>query len=84
MKEVDIRVPKELWPRRGGWKGKVVNILVEPGDKINKGDVVAEVEIEKAILEIESPYSGIVEKVLCRENETIEPGSPLITVKVLE
>ena len=82
--KVKIEVPKDLWPRRGEWRGKVIKILTKPGDRISKGDVVAEVEIEKAVLEIETPYSGIVEEILLNEGDSVEPGDALITIKVIE
>ena len=67
---VEVKVPEELWPRRGGWKGRVVSVFKRPGERVARGEVLAEVEIEKAILEIESPVSGVVRKVA-------EPGSPV-------
>ncbi len=78
-----IRVPEELWPRRGGWRGKVVSVLKRPGDSVSLGEPVAEVEIEKAVLVIESPYNGVVREVLVSEGSTVEPGSPLMRVEVV-
>lgn len=67
---VEVKVPDELWPRRGGWKGKIVSVLKRPGEKVMRGEVLVEVEIEKAILEIESPVDGVVKRI-------VEPGSPV-------
>ena len=38
--------------------GKVVNWVKNEGDKIAKGDIIFEVETDKALLEIESPAAG--------------------------
>ncbi|MCE4610509.1 MAG: biotin attachment protein [Desulfurococcales archaeon] len=80
MRLVEVKVPEELWPRRGGWKGKVVNVLKKPGEKVARGEVLAEVEIEKAILEIESPVDGVVRKV-AEPGSPVEPGSVIALVE---
>lgn len=41
-------------------EGKVVALFVKPGDTVKKGDVVAEVESEKASFEVEAFDSGVV------------------------
>jgi Pyruvate/2-oxoglutarate dehydrogenase complex, dihydrolipoamide acyltransferase (E2) component, and related enzymes len=78
-----VNVPEELWPRRGGWKGKVVSVLKKPGDRVVKGDPLVEVEIEKAVLVIESPYDGVVSDVLVSQGSLVEPGSALMRVDVV-
>ncbi len=76
---VEVRVPRELWPRRGGWRGKLVSVA-RPGSRVEKGQVVAEVEIEKAVLEIESPVEGVVVWSL-PEGSEVEPGSVIVRVE---
>jgi len=79
----DVRVPEELWPRRGGWRGRVVSVFKKPGDRVSKGESIVEVEIEKAVLVIESPFDGIVREVLVSPGSVVEPGSTLMRVDVL-
>ena len=38
--------------------GRLARWLKQPGDKINKGDVIAEMESDKAIMEVEAFHSG--------------------------
>lgn len=38
--------------------GKLARWLKQPGDKINKGDVIAEIESDKAIMEVEAFHEG--------------------------
>jgi pyruvate/2-oxoglutarate dehydrogenase complex dihydrolipoamide acyltransferase (E2) component len=78
-----IRIPEELWSRRGGWSGKVINVFKKPGDRVSKGEPIAEVEIEKAVLVIESPYSGIVKEILVSQGDSVYPGSGLVRVEVV-
>jgi hypothetical protein len=77
-----VRIPEELWPRRGGWNGKVINILKKPGDRVSKGDPLVEVEIEKAVLVIESPYDGVVKEILVPPGGSVSPGSGVVKVEV--
>ncbi len=78
-----IRVPEELWPRRGEWRGRVVSVFKRPGDRVSRGEPVVEVEIEKAVLVIESPYDGVVSEVLVSQGSLVEPGSELMRVDVI-
>ena len=77
---VEVKIPEEMWPRRGGWKGKVVRVLKYRGDKVSKGEPLAEVEIEKAVLVIESPTSGMVEEVV-KEGSHVEPGTVIAVIR---
>ena len=77
----EVKVPEELWPRRGGWSGVVVRLLKREGDAVSPGEVVAEVEIEKAVLEIESPVGGVVEEVVSGEGSRVGPGSVILVVR---
>ncbi|MFZ8795677.1 MAG: biotin/lipoyl-containing protein [Acidilobaceae archaeon] len=78
-----IKIPEELWPRRGGWRGRVVSVLKKPGDRVSRGEPVVEVEIEKAVLVIESPYDGVVSEVLVSQGSPVEPDSELMRVDVV-
>lgn len=58
----------------------VAQVLVSEGDTIEAGDPVVEVQIDKAVAEIECPHSGTVEKVHVAEGDTISIGAPLISL----
>lgn len=61
--------------------GRLINWLVEEGASIEKGDVIAEVETDKAIAEIESPVAGTVQKILVPAgDDDIEIEVPLIEI----
>jgi len=61
-------------------EGTVVNILVKVGDEVNKGDVIFEIETDKATLEMESPAEGFVKFVLAELDETLAVGAPLLVL----
>jgi len=56
----------------------VVNILVKEGDNVTEGQTLFELEGGKAVLELPSPFSGVVRKVLVKEGEEIEEGQDLL------
>jgi pyruvate dehydrogenase E2 component (dihydrolipoamide acetyltransferase) len=61
--------------------GRLINWLVEEGASIEKGDVIAEVETDKAVAEIESPVSGTVQKILVPAgDDDIKVEAPLIEI----
>ncbi len=75
-----VVLPRELWPRRADWSGKVVKIYVEPGSRVSKGTPLVDVEIEKAVLTIESDVEGRVEKIYVSEGDEVSPGELLLEI----
>jgi pyruvate dehydrogenase E2 component (dihydrolipoamide acetyltransferase) len=61
-------------------EGTVVNCLVNVGDEVKKGDVIFEIETDKATLEMESPAEGFVKYVLARIDETLPVGAPVMVL----
>ena len=61
-------------------EGKLVKWVKGENEKIEKGDVLAEIETDKATVEVESPFSGVVAKHLVEENSTIPVGSPIAVI----
>jgi pyruvate dehydrogenase E2 component (dihydrolipoamide acetyltransferase) len=45
-------------------EGQVVQWLKSEGDEVKKGDVICEVETEKAVFEVESPVDGVLLKII--------------------
>ncbi len=58
----------------------VAEILVSEGDIITANQIVAEVETEKALAEIECPYAGRVSKVHVSPGDTISIGATILTI----
>jgi pyruvate dehydrogenase E2 component (dihydrolipoamide acetyltransferase) len=59
-------------------EGTVVNCLVKVGDEVKKGEVLFEIETDKATLEMESPADGFVKHILVATDETLPVGSPML------
>ncbi|MDH4238591.1 MAG: 2-oxo acid dehydrogenase subunit E2 [Phycisphaerae bacterium] len=61
-------------------EGTIVNCLVKVGDEVKKGDVIFEIETDKATLEMESPAEGFVKYILAETDQTLPVGAPLLVV----
>jgi len=59
-------------------EGTIVACLVKNGEQVKKGDVIFEVETDKATLEMESPAAGFVKSILVQDGETIPVGDPVL------
>ena len=53
----------------------LVKWRVEPGTRIARGDIVAEVDTDKGVIEIECFEPGIVEELLAQPGEKVPVGS---------
>jgi len=59
-------------------EGTIVGCMVKVGDEVKKGDVIFEIETDKATLEMESPADGFVKYVLVETDQTLPVGAPLL------
>ena len=44
-------------------EGKLTRWLVREGDAISAGDIIAEIETDKAVMELEAPEDGFLSKI---------------------
>jgi acetyl-CoA carboxylase biotin carboxyl carrier protein len=56
----------------------VWKIVVAEGDKVSQGDTVVILESMKMEIPVESPSSGTVIAIKCREGDSVEEGQTLI------
>lgn len=63
---------------------EVIEILVAPGDKIEKEASLLTLESDKASMEIPSPYSGEVLSLSVKLGDKVSEGSPILTLKMKE
>ena len=61
-------------------EGEIVRWLVKEGDDIKEDQTLAEVETDKAIVEMPSPYSGTILKLHAGEKEVVKVGQVLVTI----
>ena len=63
-------------------EGTVVQWHKQEGDAISEGDILCELETDKATVEMESPVAGKVIEVAGEVGDTIAIGSMLVTIEV--
>ena len=61
-------------------EGRIFKWRKRVGDQINKGEVLLEVETDKALLEVESFIKGYLRKVVVREGGTARVGDTIALV----
>ena len=63
--------------------GNLVKWLVKEGQTISSGDILAEIETDKATMELESPEDGLLSKILINEgSENIPVNTPLAVLSI--
>jgi pyruvate dehydrogenase E2 component (dihydrolipoamide acetyltransferase) len=60
-------------------EGKIVKWLVKEGDEVKADQAIAEVETDKAVVEIPAPAAGKVSKLYHKEGEVMKVGEVMVT-----
>ena len=68
--EVESPVPGNIW-----------KILVNPGDKVKKGDKLMIIESMKMEIDIPSPVDGIIAHIPVKVNDSVNEGDILVTIE---
>lgn len=58
-------------------EGKLVKWLRREGDRVAAGDHVADIETDKAVVEIEAPKAGVLSRVLAAEGTVVKMGEAI-------
>jgi pyruvate dehydrogenase E2 component (dihydrolipoamide acetyltransferase) len=61
-------------------EGKVLTWHKGEGDPVAEGDVLAEVETDKAVMELQARGAGVLRKIFAREGATVEVGSLMAVI----
>ncbi|MGC9516443.1 MAG: sodium-extruding oxaloacetate decarboxylase subunit alpha [Methanomicrobiales archaeon] len=76
---------KPTGPIEGGvastMQGMILKLKVNPGDKVEEGDVVAVIEAMKMENDIHAPKSGTIEEIFILEGDTVSAGDTLMVIK---
>jgi len=65
-------------------EGKVIRWLKQQGDKVTEGEPIAEIETDKANVEMEAFEPGILKDILVKEGDTVAVGAPIATIEAPE
>lgn len=61
-------------------EAEIVTWRVGPGDEVAVNDVLVEIETAKSLVELPSPFDGVVGELLVAEGDTVDVGAPIITI----
>lgn len=61
--------------------GKLVRWIKKPGDRVEKGEPLMEVETDKATVEIESPAFGVLTRVTAQEGDEVPVGQVIAEIQ---
>jgi pyruvate dehydrogenase E2 component (dihydrolipoamide acetyltransferase) len=60
----------------------IVTWRVKAGDQVSVNQVIVEIETAKSLVELPSPFDGVVTGLLVSEGETVDVGTPIIEVAI--
>lgn len=72
-----ISMPKLGFDMR---EGTLIRWVKNEGDSVNKGDVLAEIETDKATVEVEASAEGIVRKLLVSQGDIVPVGTAMAII----
>src|SRR3954468_117657 len=61
-------------------EGTVVKWRKKEGDKVKAGETIAEIETDKAVMEMEAFESGTLALIMVKEGEKVPVGAPLAVI----
>lgn len=61
-------------------EGKLVRWLKKVGDKVAAGEVVVEIETDKAVVEVEAPCDGTMAQLLEQEDAVVKMGQQIAVI----
>jgi 2-oxoisovalerate dehydrogenase E2 component (dihydrolipoyl transacylase) len=61
-------------------EAEIVTWKVKPGDTVKVNDIVVEIETAKSLVELPTPFAGVVAELLVSEGQTVDVGTPIISV----
>src|SRR6476659_9597875 len=67
-------------PGEGLVEADIITWRVAVGDEIKINDILLEVETSKSLVELPSPYAGTVTELLVNEGDTVDVGSPIVSI----
>ena len=65
-------------------EGTLVRWIKKAGEPVKKGEVLAEIETDKATVEVESTASGVVRRLIVEEGAVVPVGKPIAVVGTAE
>lgn len=65
-------------PGEGIHEAEIVEVCVAVGDKVREGDILLQIETDKAAVEVPSPFTGAIEAIRVQTGDIVQVGEELI------
>lgn len=62
-------------------EGTLVEWKKNVGDRVIKGEIIAEVDTEKSAIEVESFYTGVIQQLLTQPGDTVQVGTVMAVIR---
>jgi len=62
-------------------EGRIVEWLKKEGDTVKAGEVIARVEAEKVVFDLEAPKSGVIKKILANVGDVVPVGKAVAIIE---
>src|SRR5690606_16042026 len=62
----------------------VIDVKVKAGDRLAKGEKIAELESDKSVFEFEAPCDGTLRTLACRPGDIVPSGSPFMRIETAD
>jgi biotin carboxyl carrier protein len=73
--------PAGLGDLRAPMAGKIIRVLVRPGEQVKTGATLLILEAMKMEQQITAPQDGVVTRLLCHEGDQVTAGTELVVVQ---
>ncbi|XP_021294143.1 dihydrolipoyllysine-residue succinyltransferase component of 2-oxoglutarate dehydrogenase complex 2, mitochondrial-like [Herrania umbratica] len=60
--------------------GTLANFLKQPGDRVEPDEPIAQIETDKVTIEVNSPEAGVIEQLVAKVGDTVEPGTKIAVI----
>mgnify|MGYP001335691594 CR=1 FL=1 len=61
-------------------EGTIVRWRKNEGDDVTRGEVIAEIQTDKAVVDMEAYVGGVIGKIVVAEGQTVPVGSPIVII----
>ena len=81
MPTISVRIPQM---GEGLQEARLVGFLKQPGDAIKRDDPLYQMETDKAVMDVESPYDGVLVEWTAEEGAVLPIGAEIARMEVAE
>lgn len=59
----------------------LIDLEIEPGQEVAKGEKLAELESDKSVFDFEAPCAGVIRRIFCRAGDILGVGTPFVRIE---